>query len=147
VAQALSDHRGAHLSTLATPITSVDELFSPHVVKVVLDRYGFARTFSRAPVPWVRDSIPPLPDKPTSLPPGVPFLRHVGLYAYRAGTLREMTGEPPPSWETAESLEQLRALWLGWGIHVSVIDQAPLPGVDTPEDVPRIERELERRLL
>jgi 3-deoxy-manno-octulosonate cytidylyltransferase (CMP-KDO synthetase) len=143
IAGALGDHPRAHLSTLATPITSVEDLFSPNVVKVVLDRYGFARTFSRAPVPWVRDSVPPLPEQPAALPPGVPFLRHIGLYAYRAHTLREITGHAPPSWETAESLEQLRALWLGWDIHVSVVGEAPLPGVDTDEDLERVRRALE----
>jgi 3-deoxy-manno-octulosonate cytidylyltransferase (CMP-KDO synthetase) len=140
VAQALTDRPATHMATLATPITSVEALFSPHIVKVVLDRQGLARTFSRAPVPWVRDSVPPLPDKPASLPPGVTFLRHVGLYAYRAQTLLDITTETPPSWETAESLEQLRALWLGLAIHVTVVNEAPPTGVDTPEDLERVRR-------
>jgi len=144
VAGSLAERPSAHMATLAAPITNVDELFSPHVVKVVLDRSGLARTFSRAPVPWVRDSVPPLPDKPTALPAGVPFLRHIGLYAYRVRTLLEITGEAPPSWETAESLEQLRALWLGFSIHVTVVDAAPHPGVDTKEDLERVRRELTR---
>lgn len=138
VAMALSSRPTVQMSTLATPITDVGELFSPHTVKVVLDRNGFARTFSRAPVPWVRDSVPPLPDRPATLPPGVPFLRHIGLYAYRVRTLLEVSDAAPPSWETAESLEQLRALWLGWHIHVTVIDSAPERGVDTPEDLERV---------
>lgn len=142
LARLLAEHPTAQMATLATPIHSVDELFSPHVVKVVLDKNGLARTFSRAPVPYVRSSIPPLPDRPSTLPPGVPFLRHLGLYAYRARTLLEITGEAPPSWETAESLEQLRALWLGWHIYVNIIAEAPHPGVDTPEDLARVEREL-----
>jgi len=147
IAGALAERPSAHMATLATPITDVDELFSPHVVKVVLDRNGLARTFSRAPVPWVRDSVPPLPDKPASLPPGVPFLRHIGLYAYRVRTLLELTGETPPSWETAESLEQLRALWMGWEIHVSVVDAAPQPGVDTAEDLERVRGVLGERKI
>lgn len=144
-AAALAERPEVQMATLATPITTVEELFSPHVVKVVLDRTGAARTFSRAPVPWVRDSAPPLPSKPASLPPGVPFLRHLGLYAYRARTLLEISAESPPSWETAESLEQLRALWLGWKIHVALVDSAPDPGVDTAEDVVRVAQVLARR--
>lgn len=140
VALALAQNPTARMSTLATPITTVEELFSPHVVKVVLDRRGYARTFSRAPVPWVRNSIPPLPEQPPSLPQGVTFLRHIGLYAYRVHTLLDIAGEAPPTWETAESLEQLRALWMGWDIHVSVVDHAPHPGVDTEEDLRRVER-------
>jgi len=146
VAGALADHPSAEMATVAVPISNVDELFSPNVVKVVLDRRGIARTFSRAPVPWVRDSIPPLPDKPQALPPGVPFLRHIGLYAYRVRTLLEIAGEAPPSWETAESLEQLRALWMGWDIHVSVLDRAPPPGVDTESDMEHVARDLARGL-
>lgn len=138
VAQALAERPEAALATLAAPLHDVADLYSPHVVKVVLDQAGYARAFSRAPLPWVRDAFPPLPERPPTLPPGVSFLRHVGLYGYRVKTLTRLAASPVVPWERAESLEQLRALWLGLPIHVTVVDEAPPHGVDTEEDLERV---------
>ena len=135
LAQALVDHPRAGIATAVTPITSPDELFRESVVKAVLDREGFALYFSRAPVPWARGVYT---SPPSALPDGVPALRHLGLYAYRVATLRRIAAAPRDPNEAAESLEQLRALGLGIGIHVTVLDEAPPPGVDTPEDLEHV---------
>jgi len=130
--------RGTELATLATPITDPDELFSPHVVKVIVDDKDGARWFSRAPIPWVRDAFTP-GSVPSELPSSVPFLRHLGLYAYRVEALRRITALPSHPHEEAERLEQLRALADGLGIAVHVLDEPPGHGVDTPEDLVRVE--------
>lgn len=131
----------AGVATLCTPVTSRAEVFDPNVVKVVLDRDGFALYFSRAPIPWHREGFRH-PDR--GLPAGVPYLRHVGLYAYRAGTLSRIAAEPPAAIEAAESLEQLRALAAGVRIHVAPAAEPPGVGVDTPEDLDRVRRLLAR---
>lgn len=136
LARALLEHPDAGIATMATPIRSREELFEPSVVKTVLDREGYAHYFSRAPIPWVRgDFERGLVDEP--LPTVAPFLRHLGLYAYRVGTLRTLRAASMSPAETAESLEQLRAMHLGIRIHVTVIPDAPGRGVDTPEDLER----------
>lgn len=137
VARVLRASQRAGMSTLAARIGSVDELFDPNVVKVVLDDAGMARYFSRAPIPWVRDSFGG--DRPGELPEGVPFLRHLGLYAYRVGRLLQVCQETPRPLERAESLEQLRALALGIDIAVLVVDRSPGHGVDTEADLARAE--------
>jgi len=135
----LASTPGAHLATLATPIREPRDLFDPSVVKVVLDDAGLARTFSRAPIPWVRGVFDQGP--PATLP-DVRFLRHLGLYAYRVASLRKLCETPPHAWETAESLEQLRALAIGMEIAVGILDQPPPHGVDTEADLARAEAEL-----
>lgn len=137
VATDLASHERAVIATLATPIRDRDLLFDPHVVKVVRDAGGYACYFSRAPIPWHRDEF--LRDT-TRLPEGTDFLRHVGLYAYRAGFVQRFVEWPPAPLEIAESLEQLRALWHGEPIHVSVVTEPPGHGVDTPDDVRRVEQ-------
>lgn len=123
------------MATLAHPITDSETLFDPHVVKVVTDAAGFALYFSRAPVPWHRDEFL---GRRACLPGSVPFLRHIGLYAYRVGFLRRYVGWPPPPLELAESLEQLRVLWHGERIHVGVARVMPGSGVDTTQDLMRV---------
>jgi 3-deoxy-manno-octulosonate cytidylyltransferase (CMP-KDO synthetase) len=135
VARGLAEHADAGLSTLACGIEDAEALFDPHVVKVVTDSNGYALYFTRAPVPWPRDAF--LRDR-QHLPEGVPFLRHIGLYAYRAGFLARYVGWPAAPLEQAESLEQLRVLWQGERIHVSLAAMVPGPGVDTPDDVQRV---------
>lgn len=135
VAENLQQHQDAAIATLCTPITSAEEFFDPHVVKVVCDHNGYALYFSRAPIPWDRDEFATGSER---LPQGVPHLRHLGLYAYRARYLREYRDMPPAKIETSEMLEQLRALWNGARIHVAVAPETPGPGVDTPEDLARI---------
>jgi 3-deoxy-manno-octulosonate cytidylyltransferase (CMP-KDO synthetase) len=142
VAQALRTCEDAGMSTVATPIRSAAELFDESVVKVVLDERCMARYFSRAPIPWVRGVFSQGP--PATLPDGVPFLRHVGLYGYRVGDLLRVAQGEPVAAERAESLEQLRALAMGIGIHVSVVPESPGPGVDTEEDLERAKAALEK---
>ncbi len=122
------------MATLAHPIGDWDTLFDPHAVKVVTDAEGFALYFSRAPLPWHRDEFMA---KRSELPKSVPFLRHIGLYAYRAGFLQRYVRWEPSPLELAESLEQLRVLWHGERIHVGLAAEAPGPGVDTANDLVR----------
>ncbi|MEO7917801.1 MAG: 3-deoxy-manno-octulosonate cytidylyltransferase [Dokdonella sp.] len=135
VAQALAASK-APMATLAVPLHDVGELFDPNVVKLVRDVRGNALYFSRAPLPWPRDAFM---DDRDQLPADVPFLRHVGIYAYRAGFLAELTSLPRTALETAESLEQLRALEHGYAIAVGLAPE-PFPGgVDTFADLARVE--------
>ena len=132
VAQALEAHPHLGMATLATPISDRETLFDPHVVKVAADGAGRALYFSRAPIPWHREAFPDrFPTEPC-------FLRHIGLYAYRAGFLRRFVGWPPAPLEQVESLEQLRALWQGERIYLSLASVPPGPGVDRPSDVDRV---------
>ena len=139
VAAALALTSEASVATLATPVASVSELLDPSAVKVVIDAAGFALYFSRAPIPWCRDEMPPLPRAPERLPRAHDALRHLGVYAYRVGDLRRISAAPACALERAEVLEQLRVLWLGLRLHVSVVAQAPHAGVDTEEDLLRVE--------
>lgn len=135
VVAALQEDASAAAATLATPAIEVRELFDPSCVKVVSDTRGRALYFSRAPIPWARDAMAA---DPTTLP-SVPILRHVGLYAYRAGTLRRFARLPKSSLEQAESLEQLRLLEHGLSIAVRLAPE-PIPaGIDTPEDLQRFQ--------
>ena len=136
VAAALA-HGEAPMATLATPIRAVDELFDPNCVKVVCDATGNALYFSRAPVPWPRDAFAAGRD---ALPAGIPFLRHIGIYAYRAGFLRRFARLPRTRLERIESLEQLRAIEHGFAIAVREAPEPFPPGVDTAEDLARVER-------
>lgn len=135
VASDLARRPEVGMATLAHPIADAETLFDPHAVKVVTDAAGFALYFSRAPVPWHRDEFL---GKRATLPGSVPFLRHIGLYAYRAGFLRRYVGWAPSPLELAESLEQLRVLWHGERIHVGVAKEVPGPGVDTTQDLARV---------
>ena len=122
---------GADIATVAHPITDPAEFFNPNVVKVVCRADGDAAYFSRAPIPYARDQFAQSRD---TLPAGLPAYRHIGLYAYRASFLKAYAGLSVAPTEQFESLEQLRALWHGYRISVTLIDAAPAPGVDTPED-------------
>ncbi|KAF1056675.1 MAG: 3-deoxy-manno-octulosonate cytidylyltransferase [Pseudomonas delhiensis] len=137
VAANLAAHPEAGIATLAEPIHDLASLFNPNVVKVVTDVNGLALTFSRAPLPWARDAFAREPDV---LPAGVPFRRHIGIYAYRARFLRDFVAWGQSWLESTESLEQLRALWHGVRIHVEDALEAPQAGVDTPEDLERVRR-------
>lgn len=137
LARSLEDRPRAGIATMATPIVHAEDVFAPSVVKVVTDDAGFASYFSRAPIPWVRGTFA-RGQVAASLPDGVPFLRHLGLYAYRAATLRRLAATPPSAYERAESLEQLRALAMGVPIHVTRVPEAPPHGVDTEQDLERV---------
>ncbi|MGE0791118.1 MAG: 3-deoxy-manno-octulosonate cytidylyltransferase [Sandaracinaceae bacterium] len=139
LARALSDDPGVGVSTAAAPIRAAVDLATESIVKVVCDARGRALYFSRAPIPWVRGRAPDAP-----LPDDVPFLRHVGVYAYRVGTLLRLAGAERSPLERAESLEQLRAMHLGIPIAVVRLDEAPPHGVDTPDDLARVRAIFER---
>ncbi len=132
VARLLARHPAAAMSTAAHALGSVAEFHNPNVVKVVLDAQHMALYFSRAPIPWPRDT-------PDQLPSPTP-LRHIGIYAYRAGFLRLFPKLAQAPLERTESLEQLRALWHGHRIAVHITRQVPGTGVDTPEDLERVRR-------
>ena len=124
------------MATLAVPLHDSVELFDPNVVKVVCDVRGNALYFSRAALPWLRDAFKANRDQ---LPHDVPFLRHIGIYAYRARFLAQLAQLPRTPLETAESLEQLRALEHGYAIAVGIAPE-PFPGgVDTFDDLARVE--------
>ncbi|MGV8932098.1 MAG: 3-deoxy-manno-octulosonate cytidylyltransferase [Luteimonas sp.] len=133
----LLDASNADMSTLATPIVDVQALFDANVVKLVRGENGDALYFSRAPMPWPRDAFSR--DRAT-LPAGGHWLRHIGIYGYRAGFLRRFAALPPGRLEQIESLEQLRALEAGHRIAVALTPEPFPPGVDTPEDLARAER-------
>ena len=138
-ARCLTMHELAAIATLVHPLHSEAEFRNPNVVKVVTDEQGYALYFSRAPIPWPRDAF--AVDTPqSSLPEGLPVLRHIGLYAYRAEFLRAFTTLAPAPLERWEMLEQLRALWHGYRIAVATSPEAPGAGVDTPEDLERVRR-------
>ncbi|QUG76457.1 3-deoxy-manno-octulosonate cytidylyltransferase [Erwinia sp. E602] len=123
----------AGMATLAVPITSAEEAFNPNAVKVVRDANGYALYFSRATIPWDRERFSV--SKETV---GDSFLRHIGIYAYRAGFIRRYVSWEASPLEQIELLEQLRVLWYGEKIHVDVAKAIPSVGVDTPEDLLRV---------
>ncbi len=135
VVDALRGDAGAAAATLAMRIDNIAEALDPNAVKVVSDHQGRALYFSRAPIPWPRDAWH---TAQRELPAGAPMRRHLGLYAYRAGTLRRFAALPPAPLETIESLEQLRLLHHGYKIAVRDTPEAIPPGVDTPEDLARV---------
>ncbi len=135
VARVLAERPEASMGTAAHAIDALEEFTNPNVVKVVMDARQMALYFSRAPIPWWRDGQDGASFK--SLPSPAP-LRHIGIYSYRAGLLRQFPTLPPAPIETLESLEQLRALWHGHRIAVHVTEAAPGPGVDTPLDLERV---------
>jgi 3-deoxy-manno-octulosonate cytidylyltransferase (CMP-KDO synthetase) len=142
VAQLLTERADCSMSTVAHALDTLAEFTNPNVVKVVLDRQNTALYFSRAPIAWWRDGFAQSqPELPTPAP-----LRHVGLYGYRAGFLRQFPQLEVAPLERTESLEQLRAMWHGHRIAVHISDHAPGPGVDTPEDLERVRAWLRQSL-
>ncbi len=126
------------MATLAVPIDSVEEAFNPGAVKVVMDKDGYALYFSRATIPWERDRFAQLSEQNKLDSIGDFYLRHIGIYAYRAGFIRQYIQWAPSALEQIEMLEQLRVLWYGEKIHVAVAKQAPAIGVDTQEDLDKV---------
>ncbi|PXV78768.1 3-deoxy-manno-octulosonate cytidylyltransferase [Pantoea sp. PNA 03-3] len=123
----------AGMATLAVPITDAEEAFNPNAVKVVMDARGYALYFSRATIPWDRERYAQSREQI-----GDTLLRHIGIYAYRAGFIRRYISWEPCPLEQIELLEQLRVLWYGEKIHVAVAKTIPGVGVDTPEDLTRV---------
>ena len=126
---------GADMATLAACIEDPETLFDPNAVKLVRNERGDALYFSRAPIPWHRDAF--AGDRHELVPHEC--LRHIGIYAYRAGFLRRFAKMPPGKLEQIESLEQLRVLEAGFRIAVALTPEPFPPGVDTPEDLARAE--------
>jgi 3-deoxy-manno-octulosonate cytidylyltransferase (CMP-KDO synthetase) len=135
VASTLAEHEKCAISTVAVPIADAAEINNPNVVKVVLNRFGEALYFSRAPIPFERDPHSNLK---------IEHLRHLGIYAYRADFLQAYSRLEPAPPEQAEALEQLRALWNGYRIAVHIASEAPPAGVDTLEDLKRVRQLLAR---
>ena len=136
VAADLAAHRQASITTLACPLGSTENEINPDIVKVVLDREGYALYFSRAPIPWHRDD----PGSAAAIDGVPPVLHHIGLYAYRAQFLRQFATLEHSPLEIFEKLEQLRVLWHGMKIHVGITQQMPASGVDTEADLRRVEK-------
>lgn len=150
VAQHLQDHPECAVATACHPIHDETSMRNPNVVKAVLDKHGNALYFSRAPIPWPRDagidlSLPAGQADRASSPGGevgrgevsfcINALHHIGLYAYRAGFLRAYGQLAPAAIEQTESLEQLRVLYHGYKIGVTITAEAPPGGVDTELDL------------
>jgi len=144
VAEALASAPDCAIATAAHPIDLAEDVFNPNVVKVVADAAQRAMYFSRAPIPWARDAY--ATDRKI-VPAGLGVLRHIGIYAYRAGFLKRYASLSPAPIEQWEALEQLRAMWHGERIHVLTVDHPPAPGVDTPEDLARVSRMFDREGL
>ncbi|MDR5868264.1 3-deoxy-manno-octulosonate cytidylyltransferase [Halomonas koreensis] len=139
VAARLFDDPEASIATLAEPIADVDTLFNPNVVKVVRALSGRALYFSRAPIPWDREAFAARPEVLET----DAWLRHIGLYAYRAGFLAAYRDWAPAPLEQLEQLEQLRALHHGHAIQVALATRPHPAGVDTAEDLARVRELLE----
>lgn len=140
VAQALRDVAGSDISTAVAPIQSLREFLDPNCVKALRACDGRALYFSRAPVPWPRDSI--AAERPASFDGA---WRHIGIYAYRVRSLLQFAAWKPTPLEMTEKLEQLRALEHGMHIHLATLSNAPPAGIDTPEDLERVRAELQKR--
>ena len=143
VARLLHERTPASMSTAAHAIGSMEDYRNPNVVKVVLDANGYALYFSRAPIPVARDFPEPQwwggePKTDSQLLLAAAPLRHIGVYGYRAGFLRQFPKLARAPLEVAEALEQLRAMWHGHRIAVHVTARNPGPGIDTPQDLERV---------
>jgi len=143
-AKSLENQPTANMATLCQPIADLETLFNPNVVKVILDKQGFALYFSRAPIPWYRDefksfnSLEKMEQSPQSILKTYAFARHIGIYAYRADFLKHYKQLPPCPLEQVESLEQLRVLFHGGKIFVSETMTSPSLSIDTPEDLEKV---------
>lgn len=125
----------AEIATLSEPIDCIDDLFDTNIVKVITDHRGYAVYFSRAAIPWSRDSF--IADH-KKLPPTFIYQRHLGIYAYRVKLLNDFVTWQASPLELTERLEQLRALWYGARIHVTEAVVSIPPGVDTQKDLERV---------
>jgi 3-deoxy-manno-octulosonate cytidylyltransferase (CMP-KDO synthetase) len=144
VASNLEAHPHADIATACHPIHDRETMFNPNAVKVVMDAAGYALYFSRAPIPYARDTFA---DRARQglLADGMRANRHIGIYAYRCSFLQAYAQLAVSPIEQAESLEQLRAMWHGYRISVAETLHAPAAGVDTEEDLLRVRALLERR--
>ena len=127
----LFSQKEIEIATLIKSIVKPEELFNPNVVKVVTDHAGRALLFSRSPIPYIRGKAT------ENWLEHFTFYKHIGIYAYRTGTLKKIASLPPAPPEIAESLEQLRWLWNGYQIYTDVTDYETF-GIDTPEDLSKL---------
>ena len=134
VATNLANAPQCQMATLSTPIASVEDVFNPNIVKVVVNQKGESIYFSRSPIPFERDYMMA---NPTSANTAL-YNRHIGIYAYRADYIKKYVSYAPSALEQIESLEQLRAIWYGDKIHCEVASAPPPVGIDTPEDLERL---------
>lgn len=143
VARNLAASRRAEIATLAKRIRTRADLFNPNVVKVVVDESQHALYFSRAPIPWDRDAWSGESAETAArdaAPLAGEWARHIGIYAYRVGFLHRFVGWPPGRLEQLEKLEQLRAMEQGVAIHVDESCEEIPAGVDTAEDLERVQQ-------
>ncbi|MEJ8677363.1 3-deoxy-manno-octulosonate cytidylyltransferase [Plesiomonas shigelloides] len=133
VADNLAQATQARMATLSVPIRDAEEAFNPNAVKVLTDKDGYALYFSRATIPWDRDNFARSCEQIGDF-----YQRHVGIYAYRAGFIRQYINWQPSQLEQIECLEQLRVLWYGEKIHVAQASETLPAGVDTPEDLDKV---------
>lgn len=135
VATALASQQHAGIATLAAKIIDTDEIFNPNAVKVVLNKDGYALYFSRAAIPWERGVFTAAGGLPSR---AMPYLRHIGMYAYTVDFLSRYCQWEASLLESVEALEQLRILWQGEAVLVKIVDKTPPAGVDTAEDLIRV---------
>lgn len=128
----LFDHPQTQIGTLGKRFESIEAVMNPNSPKIVTDKTGFALYFSRSVIPFIRGK------EQDCWMEHFPFLKHLGIYAYRRETLHEITQLPPSSLELAESLEQLRWLENGYRIRVGITEVETV-GIDTPDDLQRAE--------
>lgn len=142
VAEDLEKFENARMATLYEPIKTIEELFDPHKVKVVMNKRGYALYFSRAPIPWDRDhfTIPPAQQALNG-----EYFRHIGLYAYRVGFIQEYTEWESSPLEKIEALEQLRILWNGGRIHLTQARKSVPGDVNTEEDLQKVRQLLSKK--
>lgn len=138
VAHNLDEHPEAGIATLCERIHDLDTVLNPNAVKVVFDEHGFASYFSRAPIPYARNALTEVPPRLSSQ---AEYYRHIGMYAYRVGFLRQYVQWLPSMTERVEKLEQLRALSNGVRIHIDLACQNPPAGVDTAADLERVRQQ------
>jgi len=143
LAEDLTEHDNVKVASVCRLIEGVEELFNPNITKVILNHRKYAMFFSRAPIPWERDNFSNSQQRPQKLI-GEHY-RHVGLYAYRASFLPYYIDLTPCEAEELELLEQLRILWHGGRIHMLVVKDAIPMGVDTPDDLERVRRQVSRK--
>ena len=134
----LFDNADTQIGTLGKHFENIEAVNNPNSPKIVTDKQGFALYFSRSVIPYIRGA------QDNEWLSHCPFLKHLGLYAYRREVLHEITQLPQSSLEIAESLEQLRWLENGYRIRVGLTDVETV-GIDTPEDLQRAEEFLKNR--
>ena len=141
VAANLAKNNQACVSTLCESIKDIADVMNPNIVKVVFDCDGYALYFSRAPIPWCRDGFGGF--SPLSLPESASYYRHVGIYGYRVSLLNRFVQWPVSQIEATEKLEQLRVMANGARIHIAEALVSIPGGVDTQDDLQRIQQLIE----